>query len=81
MTSEVRRSLLAFLIELIVYAGLVAGYFFLVLSLLADWLNRIFESRRPLYATLALVLIIAQGVLFESITRFLLGLLKPRTED
>ena len=81
MKPEMRNSLKAFLLELVVYAALVTGYFFLVLVYLADWLNRIFESRRPLYATLALVLIITQGVLFEAITRFLLTFLKARTED
>ncbi|PWU08954.1 MAG: hypothetical protein C5B50_28570 [Verrucomicrobia bacterium] len=81
MKPEVRRSVMVFLIELVVYAGLVTGYFFLVLTFLADWLNRIFETQRQLYAALALVLIIIQGVLFEALTRFLLSLVKPRTED
>jgi len=81
MKPELRRSLIAFLVELVVYTGLVAGYFFLVLTFLADWLNGIFENRRLLYATLALVLIITQGVLFETLTRFMLTFFKSRTED
>jgi hypothetical protein len=78
---EVRSSLKSFVLELAVYAALVSGYFFLVLKFLADWLSRIFESDRTLYAALALGLILAQGLLLELMTRLLLGWIKARMED
>lgn len=81
MKREVRSSLKSFVLELAVYAALVSGYFFLVLKFLADWLSRIFESDRTLYAALALGLILAQGLLLELMTRLLLGWIKARMED
>jgi len=36
--TEVRRTLRAFLVELLVYAVLVTGYFFAVLHFLGGWL-------------------------------------------
>lgn len=71
-------TLRSFLIELAVYAALVAAYFFLVLHFTGDWLDHIFEHNRRLYATLALVFIVVQGVALEAITRWLLAWFKPR---
>jgi len=77
---EVKSSLISFCIELLIYAGLVVAYYFLVLHLLGDWLQRLFEQERKLYAVTALVLIICQGLILEVLTRLLLGFIKPRTE-
>ena len=70
--------LASFVVELAVYAALVTVYFFLVLHFLGAWLERVFTHDRSLYAYLALLLIIAQGLLLETLTRWLLGWFKPR---
>ncbi len=81
MEKELRTSLKSFSLELAVYAAMVAVYYFLVLEFLGEWLHHMFEHDRRLYAMLALLLIIAQGVVLESLTRWLLAWLKPRKED
>ena len=80
MRREIRNSLKSFLVELAVYAALVTVYFFLVLHLLGGWLYGLFEHDRRLYAWLALLLIIGQGLLLETLTRALLAWLKPRND-
>ena len=65
-----------FLIELLIYGALVVGYFFLVLRLLGGFLTDTYQDNLLLYAILALVLIVAQGVLLESVTTFLLDQIK-----
>ena len=67
-----------FLLELIVYAGLVTLYYFLVLKFLGSWLLELFQTKRGTYAGMALGLIVAQGFLLEILTRALLGWIKPR---
>lgn len=81
MNQELKSSLKSFVIELVVYGGLVVGYFFLVLNFLGDWLHQIYEHDRKLYACVALVLIIMQGVVLEVLTRVLLNFIKPHTRD
>ncbi len=80
MKREFENSLRSFLVEFIVYALLVAGYYLLVLHLLGGWLHRLFLTRRQEYAGLSLALIIGQGLVLEFLTRALLAWLKPRTE-
>ncbi|MEW6716587.1 MAG: hypothetical protein AB1345_03655 [Chloroflexota bacterium] len=62
-----------FIIELVVYCGLLMAYFFLVLRLLASPLKYLFDNHLSLYGFAALILIVAQGVLLESLTSFLLN--------
>jgi len=78
---EVKSSLISFCVELLIYAALVIAYYFLVLHLLGDWLQRLFEHERKLYAAIALGLIICQGLILEVFTRLMLAFIKPRTED
>lgn len=59
-------------IELIVYSILVVAYFVVALRLLGEWLARLFHSHLVTYALLSLGLIVAQGVLLDAITSFLL---------
>ena len=80
MQKEVKRSLISFFIELLIYAVLVIIYYFLVLRLLGGWLLGLFQHDRRVYAVTALGLIICQGLLLEVLTRLLLGFIKPRTE-
>ena len=72
---EIRRLIRGFTIELLIYAALVVAYFFLVLRFLGDPLERLFESHLAVYALVSLALIVAQGVLLEAVTSFVIGLL------
>lgn len=80
MKKETRKTLRAFAIELVIYALLVVAYFFLVLHLLGGWLHGLESNHRYLYAGTAIFLIIGQAVVLESVTTFLLRLLRGRSE-
>ncbi len=66
----------AFLIELVVYSALVVGYFFAVLHFLAGWLNNLEKTHIHIYAIVAIVLIIGQAILLETVTTALMRLLQ-----
>jgi hypothetical protein len=70
------NTLRAFLIELAVYAVFVTAYFFLVLHYLSGWLQDLHLNHVRLYALMAIVLIIGQAVILESVTTWLLRLLR-----
>jgi hypothetical protein len=78
--AEARTTLRAFLVELALYALLVTGYFFLVLHYLSGWLQHLHQHYVKIYALVALALIIAQAVFLESLTTWLLRLLRGRSE-
>jgi hypothetical protein len=80
MKDEARRALLSFLIEMVVYGFLIAGYFLLVLHLLGPSLARIEKEHIRLYALLCVALVLGQSIILESITTFLLRLLRGRSE-
>jgi hypothetical protein len=80
MKKETAKTLRAFLIELVIYAVLVVGYFFLVLHFLGEGLQRLEQNHRYSYAALAIVLMIGQAVLLQNVTTFLLRLIRGRTE-
>jgi len=80
MKKEAGRTFRAFLVELLVYAVLVIGYFFLVLHLLGSWLYDLQQHHRYTYAMTAILLIIGQAVVLESVTSLLLRLIRGRTE-
>jgi len=69
-----------FVLELFLYAALIAGYYFLVLHFLGPTLKDLYDHQRRLYAGLALGLIIGQGFLLEILTRGLLSWISPRTD-
>jgi hypothetical protein len=73
-----RTSLKQFAVELLIYAALVFGYFFLVLHFLSTWLKDLFDQNKKYYAVVALVLIVAQGILLETITTGLLNFIKSK---
>ena len=81
MKAAIKNAVKSYAGEVILYAGLVAAYFYLVLHYLGGWLERLFVNDRKLYAGLAVALIIGQGFLLELLTRLLLGLFKSRTES
>jgi hypothetical protein len=77
---EIAKTLRAFAIELVIYAFLVIVYFFLVLHLLGQWLYQLEVQHRYVYAGVAILLIVGQAVLLESITTFLIRLIRGRSE-
>jgi hypothetical protein len=74
--SSWRTLLINFAIEILVYAFLVVGYFYLVLRLLESFLAELFQNNLAVYAFLGLGLIVAQGILLEIVTSFILDRLK-----
>jgi hypothetical protein len=74
-TLMVRKLIRNFALELLVYAVLVVGYFYLVLRFLAGPLENLFANNLTLYGFVALGLIVAQAVLLEAVTSFIMGLL------
>jgi hypothetical protein len=80
MKKEAIRTIRAFAIELVIYALLVVVYFFLVLHFLGQWLYELEIHHRYLYAGLAILLIVGQAVLLESLTTFLIRLIRGRSE-
>jgi hypothetical protein len=80
MKRETAKTVRAFVIELAIYAVLVITYFFLVLNLLGQWLYELEIHHRYTYAVLAILLIIGQAVLLESVTTFLIRLIRGRSE-
>lgn len=80
MKKETAKTLRAFAIELVIYAVLVVTYFFLVLHLLGHWLYQLEVQHRYVYAVLAILLIIGQAVFLESVTTFLIRLIRGRSE-
>jgi hypothetical protein len=80
MKGETQRSFRTFLVEFAVYVALVILYFSFVLKFLGSWLVKIYETNRPLYAALALGLIVVQGVVLEAVTSALLAFIRPRRE-
>ena len=80
MKKEAIRTIRAFAIELVIYALLVVVYFFLVLHFLGQWLYELEIHYRYLYAGVAILLIVGQAVLLESLTTFLIRLIRGRSE-
>ena len=77
---EKSKTLRAFLIELAIYIVFVTVYFFLVLHFLAGWLQDLHLHHLSLYAFMAILLIIGQAVLLESVTTALLRFLRGRAQ-
>ena len=73
-------SLKPFLIEIAIYAVLVVGYLFLVMSFLNRPLKTLFDHNKPIYAVVALLIIIIQGVILETVTTLLVKLVAPKVK-
>lgn len=69
---RVRRLLRGFVLEMLVYAALVVGYVLVVLRLLGDPLKTLFGKDLTLYGLVGLALIVAQGVLLDAVTTFII---------
>ena len=78
---DVKILLRNFAIELVIYSVLVIAYVYLALRLLAEPLEALFESNLVVYAFLGLILILAQAVLLETVTTFIVSRLKLERYD
>lgn len=67
-----KHFILNFVIELVIYGGMVTLYFLLALRYLANPLKHLFDNNLTAYAILALVLIVAQAVVLEAFTSALI---------
>jgi hypothetical protein len=77
---KIQKYIRSLLLELAVYTALVIVYFFAVLHFLGEWLKHLFDGNKLVYAIVALVLIIGQGVGLEMITTKLLRAVRSRIE-
>ena len=78
MKKDEAKSLRAFAAELVIYAVLVTGYFFLVLHVLGNWLYRLETQHRVIYAFVCILLIAGQAVVLDAVTTVLFRLLRRR---
>jgi hypothetical protein len=69
--SELRRVLVRFGVELLVYGVLLTAYFLLVLRFLSAPLLAMSGGNPWIYALVAILLIVAQGVVLDWVTSFL----------
>ena len=67
-------------LEVAIYAVLVTGYFFGVLHFLGDWLAGLFAHNIRIYAAVALMMIVGQGIVLEAATTLLLRLVRRRAD-
>jgi hypothetical protein len=74
------RWIISVLVEIPVYAVIIVAYYYLVLSLLGNWVTHLFETDKRLYAAGCLALILAQGILLELTTTQLLRVVRKRMD-
>ncbi len=80
MKPNIKIVLKEFAVALPLYAVPAAAYVFFVLQFLGQWLCQLFQAERRLYAAVALLLIIGQGLILEFCTRALLEWIKGKKE-
>ena len=73
---QIRILVRGLLIEFAIYGVLLVIYLFTVLQMLDEWLTRLFNTQLVAYAFLGLGLIVAQGMLLDTITYVLVRWLK-----
>jgi len=71
-----KKMIRKFMAELTIYGVLVIGYSIVILRYFNDYLTDLFESNLLIYSGLALLLIVAQGVLLDFVTTYLVGQFK-----
>ena len=64
--------------HLLIYSALLFTYFVLVLRYLSGWLEGLFHQHRVGYAFAAILLMIVQAVGLESISHFILRLIRRK---
>jgi len=67
-----KRLVLNLIIEFIIYGGLVALYFLVILRYLNEPIKNLFDNNLTVYAIVSLILIGLQGVLLERLTFYIL---------
>jgi hypothetical protein len=70
---QVRILIVNFILEVLVYALLVLGYFLLVLRFLGAPLETLYSNNLVVYAFVALALIVVQAVALDGVTSFLIS--------
>ncbi len=78
MNNDKKRLGLYFALEILLYAVLVGGYLFVVMHFFSGWILRTFQTSNRLYAVLALLLIVVQGLILDIITRTVLRSAHPK---
>jgi len=79
MTTQTKRLLRNFILELLIYGVLLVVYFLTVLRFLNEPLYNLFNQNLWVYAGAALLLIVVQAVFLEWVTSFLLAKLGLET--
>ena len=74
--SKIRKLIINFIIELVIYGILVVAYFYLVLRYLRLFLTDLYHNNLVIYAIIGLILIVVQAVVLEAVTSFLLDRLR-----
>ena len=74
--SKIRKLIINFIIELVIYGILVVAYFYLVLRYLRLFLTDLYHDNLVVYAIIGLILIVVQAVVLEAVTSFLLDRLR-----
>ena len=64
--------------HLLIYSALLFTYFILVLRYLSGWLEGLFHDHRVEYAFAAILLMIVQAIGLESISHFILRLIRRK---
>lgn len=72
MSPSFKRMLRIFALEMLIYAVLLVAYFLAALQFLGEPLSRLSRLNPWVYAGATLVLIVAQSVVLEIITSFLI---------
>jgi hypothetical protein len=74
MNPTIKRQIRNFMIEMVIYGGLVLVYFLVILRFLGDWLFDLFNNNLLVYAVTGLILILAQSVILDWLTTFIVRL-------
>jgi uncharacterized membrane protein YdjX (TVP38/TMEM64 family) len=69
-----------YLVEMAIYAVFVFAYYLAVLHSSRGWLKQLFDDHKPLYAVVALALIVGQVVLLELVTAGLFRLIRGKNK-
>ena len=73
---EPRKLVRNLLFEIIIYSGLIFGYYLVVLRWLGDWIKSIFDSNLYFYAVAGLGLIFVQAVVLDLLTSYLMKVIQ-----
>jgi Kef-type K+ transport system membrane component KefB len=73
-----RGTVLKLIVEVLIYAALVSVYLILVLHFLVGWLTQLSTKDQTVYAFVAILLMIAQGVWLERLASCLVQVGRPR---